>query len=268
MTQKRVKTKGSEAMRNVAEHYASELNAQFRTLNHFVDHAGEIGRAHETFLRGILTRFLPQDIRVSSGFVASPTWTSSQQDILLHRKEYSTLFEVGDCTVIDHEAFVGAIEGKTDLKSSKLFLEAVEKQAQLRKQMRCSGLHAIYAWTGVSYNTALKALWKFVRTDPSRNFDSMPDVVCVLGKYFMMANRDGVLQSPPYHVWHVKEDGITGGEALLGLVASVWKFGLTSVFPWWLLSWHEHMGMVDGKSLEVPWPDDLLSSIMTDITRK
>lgn len=265
MTQKRVKTKGSEAMRNVAEHYASELNAQFRTLNHFVDHAGEIGRAHETFLRGILTRFLPQDIRVSSGFVASPTWTSSQQDILLHRKEYSTLFEVGDCTVIDHEAFVGAIEVKTNL-TSKRFLEAVEKQAQLRK--RCSGLHAIYAWTGVSYNTALKALWKFVRTDPSRNFDSMPDVVCVLGKYFMMANRDGVLQSPPYHVWHVKKGGITKGEALLGLVASVWKFGLTSVFPWWLLSWHEHMGMVDGKSLEVPWPDDLLSSIMTDITRK
>ena len=256
-------------MRKVAEHYASELNAQFRTLNHFVNHAGEIGRAHETFLRGILTRFLPQNIRVSSGFVASPTWTSSQQDILLHRKEYSTLFEVGDCTVIDHEAFMGAIEVKTNL-TSKRFLDAVEKQAQLRKQMRHPpGLFAIYAWTGVSYNTALKALWKFVRTGPSENFDAMPDVVCVLGKYFMRANRDGVWESPPYHVWHVKKGGITEGEALLGLVASMWKFGgLTSVLPWWLLSWHEHWGMVADKSLEVPWPKDLKSSIMSNITRK
>ena len=36
MTQKRVTTKGSEAMQNIAEHYAQELNAQFHTLNHFI----------------------------------------------------------------------------------------------------------------------------------------------------------------------------------------------------------------------------------------
>jgi hypothetical protein len=64
--------KGSEAMEKVAEHYAGELNAQFRTLNHFVAHAGEIGRAHETFLREILSRFLPKDIKIGSGFVATP----------------------------------------------------------------------------------------------------------------------------------------------------------------------------------------------------
>jgi hypothetical protein len=81
-----------------------------------------------------------------------------------------------------------------------------------------------------------------------------------------MANRDGDRLSPPYHVWHVNEDGITEGQALLGLVASVWKFGLNHVLPWWLLSWHEHMGVVPEKSQEVPWPEDLRISVMSDIT--
>jgi len=80
-----------------------------------------------------------------------------------------------------------------------------------------------------------------------------------------MANRDGDRLSPPYHVWHVNEDGITEGQALLGLVASVWKYGLNLVMPWWLLSWHEHMGVVPEKSQKVPWPDDLRISVMSDI---
>ena len=119
MTKKRISTVGSLAMENVAEHYANELDAKFRTLNHFVSHAGEIGRAHETFIRGILTRFLPLDTRVSSGFVASPNWTSRQQDILIHSSKYSTLFEVGDCMVIDHKSFIGAIEIKTKINSGE-----------------------------------------------------------------------------------------------------------------------------------------------------
>jgi len=266
MTQERVTTKGSEAMQNVAEHYARELNAQFRTLNHFVSHAGEIGRAHETFLRGILARFLPQNIRVSSGFVASPKGTSRQQDILLHRRDFSTLFEVGDCTVIDNKSFVGAIEIKTDLASSNEFCKAVEAQAQLR-EMCYSGMHAIYAWDALSCDTALNTLWDFVRSAPTKNYDSMPDVICVRGQYFLMANRNryGDQQSPPYHLWHVGEGGITEGQALLGLVASVWKFGLNTVLPWWLLSWHQHMGIVTGKSREIPWPEDLRNSVMSGI---
>ena len=265
MGQERVTTKGSQAMENIAEHYARELNAQFRTLNHFVRHAGEIGRAHETFLRGVMERFLPGDVRISSGFVASPKWTSRQQDILIHKRDFTTLFEVGDCTVIDHQAFLGAIEIKTRLSSSSEFRNAVEMQAELRDLMRHSGLHAIYVWDAVSYDIAVDTLWDFVREAPTKNYDSMPDVVYVRGKYFMMANRDGDRQSPPYHVWHVGGGGITEGQALLGLVASVWRFGLNTVSPWWLLSWHEHLGMVASKSEQVPWPDDLRESVIADL---
>lgn len=266
MTQDKVSTKGAEAMQNVAERYASELTAQFRTLNHFVGHSGEIGRAHETFLRGILIRFLPPNIKVSTGFAASPKWTSSQQDILLHDNNFPTLFQVGDCTVIDHKSFLGAIEVKTSLTTPQ-FTKAVDIQAQLRNQINHSGLFAFYAWGGISLGKALNVLWEFVKKNPTKNFDFMPDVVYVRGKYILIANRDGTRESPPYHCWLIKKTGITEGEALLGLVASFWKFGLHTVLPWWLLGWHQHLGVVAGKLQEVPWPDDLKKMVMSDISK-
>jgi hypothetical protein len=259
-----VSTPGSQAMESIAEHFASELNAQFRTLNHFVGHAGEIGRAHETFLRGVLARFLPGHIQISSGFVASPKWTSRQQDILIHRRDFTTLLEVGDCTVIDHEAFVGTIEVKTDLASAGAFRDAVESQAEFRHSMRHSGLHGIYAWDGVSFDTTLNALWDFVRVNPTKHCHSMPDLVYVRGKYLLMANHEGCRESSPYHVWHVGQGGITEGQALLGVVASVWRFGLQEVFPWWLLSWHARLGMVAHMLEDVTWPGDLRDRIVAN----
>ncbi len=250
-------------MENVAEHYANELNAQFRTLNHFVSHAGEIGRAHESFLSSVLARFLPGDVKLATGFVASPQWTSRQQDILIYKRDFTTFLEVGDCTVIDHQAFIGAIEVKTQLDSSRALRDAIDAQAEFRHQMRHRGLYAIYAWEAISLEATLDALWNFVRAAPTKNCDWMPDVVYVRGKYFLRANRDGHRESPPYHVWHIRDGGITEGQALLGLVASVWRFGQTTQLPWWLLSWHEHLGLVAGKSQEVLWPNDLKEELRT-----
>lgn len=259
-----VSTPGSRAMEGIAGHFANELSAQFRTLNHFVGHAGEIGRAHETFLRGVLARFLPGHIAISSGFVASPKWTSRQQDILIHKRDFATLLQVGDCTVIDHEAFVGTVEVKTDLASAGALHDAVESQAEFRGSMRHCGLHGIYAWDGISFDTAIATLWDFVRVAPAKNLHLMPDLIYVQGRYLLMANRDGRRESSPYHVWHVGQGGITEGQALLGVVASVWRFGLQEVFPWWLLSWHSQLGMVAHMSREVAWPEDLKESIIKD----
>ncbi len=161
--------------------------------------------------------------------------------------------------------FHWAIEVKTDISSSKQFLDAIIAQAELREKTRHRGLHAIYAWDAISYNKAIETLWDFVRQAPTKNFDSMPDVMCIRGKYLLMANRDGDRQSPPYQVWHVNKGGITEGQALLGLVASVWKFGLQLVFPWWLSSWHDNVGMLPEKAQSVSWPEDLRVSVVSDI---
>ena len=265
-----ISTPNSKAMVSLAKHYADELNSQFRTLNHFVTHAGEIGRAHETYLRGMLTRFLPDDIRLTTGFVAHPKWTSRQQDILIHDRDSATLFEVGDCTVIDHEAFIGTIEVKTELSSSEAVRKAVMAQAELREHMGDVGndnnrwhknLYGIYAWDGLSFDKAASALWDFVREDPATNGRLMPDVFYVRGKYILMADLHGKLSFPPYHMWRVDDEGITEGEALLGIVYAIWKFGIRANNPWWLLSWDDYMGSIFGKSGTVDWPTDLQSDM-------
>lgn len=275
MTARRVSTQGSEAVVNLAKSYAAELDAQFRTLNHFVRHAGEIGRAHETFLRGVLTRFLPERVRLTSGFVAHPHWTSRQQDILIHRRELSTLFEIGDCTVIDYNSFVGTIEVKTELPSSEEVRNAVGLQAELRERMRHvgnptrrwhHGVYAIYAWDGVSFDTAANALWEFVRQAPATNGYLIPDVVYVRGKYIIMADIHSGLSAPPYRMWRIGEAGISEGEALLGIIDAIWQAGIGPPSPWWLLSWHDHLGEVFGKGRFVEWPDDLRSA-MADLAK-
>jgi hypothetical protein len=175
--------------------------------------------------------------------------------------------QVGDCMVIDHQAFIGAIEVKTNIGSSNEFKKALIAQADFKEQMRHQGLFAIYAWKGISFNKAIETLWNFVREAPTKNYDTMPEVVYVRGKYFLRANRTSDRQSPPYQLWHISEDRsckdcITEGQALLGLIASVWKFGKDTLLPWWLLAWHDQLGTVAGKSQDIPWPDDLKASIM------
>jgi hypothetical protein len=260
----RGKTEGTAALERIAGHYAKELDAQFGTLSHFVKHAGEIGRAHETFLRGVLSRFLPENLRLGTGFVAFPEWTSRQQDILIFQRDFTRLFEVGECVVIDHEAFVGTIQVKTKL-DSRMFSEAVHSMADLRDRIGHQGLHALYAWQGVSLETALNVLWKFVGAAPTKRFDSMPDLVYVRGKYLLMANRDGRRASPPFYVYRIDQRAITEGQALLGTVSAVWRFGLSFVFPWWLLSWDSDKGMLAQKAEAIAWPDRLQKSVMSDL---
>lgn len=76
--------KNLDSIRQLAGRYSDELTAQFRTLNLFVGHAGEIGRAHEVFLRGALERFLPRRFACGSGFIASADHVSTQQDIIVY----------------------------------------------------------------------------------------------------------------------------------------------------------------------------------------
>jgi hypothetical protein len=80
-----------------------------------------------------------------------------------------------------------------------------------------------------------------------------------------MANRDGHRESPPFHGWRIGDGAISEGQALLGLVSAVWRFGLSFVLPWWLLSWQSHMGMLPGKAHPIMWPRDLSESVMADL---
>ena len=139
-----------------------------------------------------------------------------------------------------------AIEVKSTVTSSQI-KKTVDIHAPLRNQINQCGLFSIYAWGGISLMKSLEVLWEFVKENPTKDLDFMPDVVYVRGKYILIANRDGVRHSPPYHCWEIKKNGISEGEALLGLVGSFWKFGLQTVLPGWLLGLRQLWGVVAGK---------------------
>jgi hypothetical protein len=256
------KTQGSKAVESAAERYANELDAQFRTLNNFVSHGGEVGRAHEYYLRGVLSRFLPDSIKLGSGFIASPNWTSKQQDIIIYMRDFTTLFQVGDCVVVDYKALVGTIEVKTTLGSSKKFIESLHSIKELEGTYRNPGLRALYAWDGINLETTLKAIWKFVEEAPDHHHCRLPHVIYVRGKYLLMAkNKEISFGQPPFFFWRVGTGGITDGQALLLLVCSVWRFGLPKLLPWWLLSCHDYHGHLSANAKSVPWPQNLSAAV-------
>jgi hypothetical protein len=262
------KTQGANAMEGAAEHCANELDAQFRTLNNFVSQAGEVGRAHEYYLRGVLSRFLPDSIRLGSGFIASPKWTSKQQDILIYQRDLTTLFRVGDCVVVDYNALVGTIEVKTNLDSSNKWIESLRLIAELEGRYRNNRrLRALYAWDGLDFETAFSAICQFVEKDPDHHLCRLPHAIYVRGKYLLVAKNNEISWSqPPFSLWLVGQGGITEGQALLGLVSSIWKFGLSQLspplrLPWWLLSWHDHHGHLPAKAESVPWLPHLLAAV-------
>ncbi len=267
MTNGSAKTQGANAMEGAAEHCANELDAQFRTLNNFVSQAGEVGRAHEYYLRGVLSRFLPDSIRIGSGFIASPKWTSKQQDILIYQRDLTTLFQVGDCLVVDYNALVGTIEVKTNLDSSNKWIESLRLIAELEGRYRSNcRLRALYAWDGLDLETALSAIWQFVEKDPDHHLCGLPHVIYVRGKYLLVANKEISWSQPPFFLWPVGQGGISEGQALLGLVSSIWKFGLSELspplrLPWWLLSWHDYHGHLPAEAKPVPWPPNLSPTV-------
>jgi hypothetical protein len=260
----RDKKKRMSAIEGVAENYANELDAQFQTLNNFVGHGGEIGRAHEYYLRGVLARFLPDDLCLGSGFIASPNWTSRQQDILIYRRDYTTLFKVGDCVVVDYEALVGTIEVKTNVDSSNKFLEALETISEVVGRYRNPRFRALYAWDGIKLDTTLETLWKFVREDPTNRAIKLPNLIYIRGQFLLIANENMHKIPSPFSLWRIDQGELTDGQALLGLVASVWRFGLPELNPWWLISWHDYHGHLPAKAEQIQWPPDLMKILVND----
>jgi len=244
-------------MLQLADRYAEELSAQFRTLNYFVEHAGEIGRAHETYLRAVIERFLPGSSGIGTGFIASDKWASAQQDIIIYDKlDYPHLFQVGDCVVVDFNAVAATLEVKTVIDNKDDFLGAYKKLANFYKQIGGSRFVGLFAWDGLSLDSSLSVIWDFVRENPLENLHNLPNLIYVRSKYLILTNIDGRRETPPFRILEISEDGITEGQALLTMMVEIWNAGYSKFpdFPWWLGEWRRKLPEV--QSL-IPWPEDL-----------
>jgi hypothetical protein len=228
--------KNLESVRLLADKYTDELTAQFRTLNLFVGHAGEVGRAHEVFLRGVIQRFLPGKLRCGSGFVASADHVTRQQDIIVFDAHVlPLLLEVGDCLVVDAEAVAATIEVKTRIDSVKSFAEAFSKLVDLKLPNAPHPFVGLHAWEGLSLELALDCYWEFIRKGLSPSLGRLPDAVYVRGRYLIVPNWDGRLETPPLLVFDTTAPAWSEGAALLSFIERMWIGGLQNHprWPWW-----------------------------------
>ena len=255
-------------MQELSERYGEELSAQFRTLNHFVKHAGEIGRVHETYLRNIIARFLPGKLGVGTGFVVSKKWQSAQQDIIVfNQQDYPILFQVGDCVVVDDSAVAALLEVKTTLTSSNDFREALNKLIFLYNQVKSRYFIGLFAWEGILIDTALSIIWEYVRIDPLKNLHKLPQAIYIRGQYLLLTNMDCRQETPPFRLLEInnseQSEGtkkITEGLALLTLITEMWMGGIQNHarWPWWLDAWWQQIPQFQKF---IPWPNDLLTII-------
>jgi hypothetical protein len=248
-------------MLELADRYADELSAQFRTLSFFVNHAGEVGRTHEAYLRDVIARFLPAKCGVGTGFVASPNWISFQQDIIIYNQiDFPLLFKAGDCIVVDYDAVAALLEVKTSLNSKDGFAEAYEKLADLYAQVSHSRFVGLYAWEGLNLNSALSEIWDCVRRNPTENFHKMPSAIYVRSKYLLLLNADGRRETPPLLLLDIASGNVTEGQAILSLISVIWIERLQNHagWPWWLNNWQSRIPQI---ATPVPWPSDLLATI-------
>jgi hypothetical protein len=249
--------KNLDSVRELAGRYSEELTAQFRTLNLFVGHAGEIGRTHEVFLRGVLERFLPRKFACGSGFIASAEHVSTQQDIIVY-DAYSLpmLLQVGDCVVCDADAVAGAVEVKTSLQGATAIAEVLGKLTDLGRTLYTAFV-GLYAWEGASLETTLDCIWERYRALPELGSDPVPDAIYVRGKYLITKNNyDGRRETPPLRLLRLGEGQNTEGAGMLSFLEQMWMSGISHrvARPWWIDAWH--YGAAERCEL-IPWPDDL-----------
>lgn len=228
----------------LAGRYAEELDAQFRTLNYFTQHPGEVGRTHEAFLMDVLSRYMPSRLRCGTGFIVSESGVSRQQDIIIfdHMK-LPTLYDAGGVIAVDANAVAAAVEVKTCLDDEKKFSESLEKLSELRTTLRLNAtcFVGLYAYEGPSAELAIECLRRVAEpVDVAKGI--IPDAVYVRGKYVFVPNR---LQNRWADAQLLKLDiGKHGdGTGLLSMLTWMWfsiqHHGL--LWPWWLDAWREQM---------------------------
>lgn len=131
----------------------AELDHSFRRLNHLIDHGPTIGSHHESLLRSLLRRFLPERYHVATGFVVGRfPGPRSQIDIIVYdRLNYVPRYREDDLVVVDVDAVRALIEVKTSLDKRQLF-DALEllHNTTFREVQRMPYFKGIFSFDGIS----------------------------------------------------------------------------------------------------------------------
>jgi hypothetical protein len=115
------------------EFYESIGKEMYAKKNRVRNIIGEEGKYKEILLKKIIQRYLPQDLSIGTGFIATKTnesiSTTSQIDLILYRNSYPPLFREEDFVILHPEPIFAIIEVKTNIRNSKKDLEEILEKA-------------------------------------------------------------------------------------------------------------------------------------------
>jgi len=118
---------------NFHKSIGDELNVIRDRVRHLIGdaHWGEEGRYKEAILRNSISKFLPNQYSLGTGFVlikdVEQAIVTSQIDIIVYDNSYPTLFKEGDFVIVLPQSVRGIIEVKTKINTVTNFAKAVKK---------------------------------------------------------------------------------------------------------------------------------------------
>jgi hypothetical protein len=136
------------------ESLTAELESLKNRVRNFIRQAHWLtdGEWKESVLRSILSKKLPETVRVGRGFVLTLQGPSSQCDILLYKASSPILFREGDLVFLTPDAVLGIIEVKS--RTDRRVLERViDKFSKIGRKL---GSHRVHCFFGLfSYENAI-----------------------------------------------------------------------------------------------------------------
>ena len=147
---------------------------------------------------------------------------------------------------------------KTSITDKTKFLQAYEQTLKLPRHQR-----ALFAWEGLSLESAQAAILESICQDPIRLAKETVDIIIVRGQYLLWAVHDGELDSPCYRFIRIDEASRPEGDGLALVILANWLYraGRQDV-PWWL---DITPGRMDGF---FPWPDKVKAKLSAEAARR
>jgi hypothetical protein len=105
-----------------------------------IAHPGESGHARENILRDFIARLLPTAYEASTGFVFNSAGEISRQiDLVVYRRDYAPVFEIGGIKHFMVEAVSAVIEVKAAIQSREVLVDALENIRGVKALDRSAG---------------------------------------------------------------------------------------------------------------------------------
>lgn len=157
-----------------------------------IQHPGESGRAREKILTEYLCRLIPQEYGIDTGFVFDARGQISRQiDLVIYRKGYYPIFQIGGIKHFMVESVAAIIENKASITARDRLLDALENIRSVKALDRTND-GTNYIITGgqrgkpVNPDEFQHQVFGAIATEKSLSQDSLKDVLL----YFLQDNKD------------------------------------------------------------------------------